>query len=99
MWTLLNVAVLLISVPFVASSGTFAWNVRSVVAPWATLIVQLTELAPLHNPAAVAGIDAARARFPGVPQVAAFDTAFHTSMPETIALYPLPWEWTTRWCT
>jgi acetate kinase len=60
-------------------------------------IAQLTELAPLHNPAAVAGIDAARARLPGIPQVAAFDTAFHTSMPETIALYPLPWEWTTRW--
>ena len=60
-------------------------------------IAQLAELAPLHNPAAVAGIDAARARLPGVPQVAAFDTAFHASMPEAIALYPLPWEWTTRW--
>ena len=60
-------------------------------------IAQLAELAPLHNPAAVAGIDAARARLPGVPQVAAFDTAFHASMPEATALYPLPWEWTTRW--
>ena len=60
-------------------------------------IAQLAELAPLHNPAAVAGIDAARARLPGVPQVAAFDTAFHRSMPEATALYPLPWEWTTRW--
>jgi len=60
-------------------------------------IAQLAELAPLHNPAAVAGIDAARARFPGVPQVAAFDTAFHASMPQATALYPLPWEWTTRW--
>ena len=60
-------------------------------------IAQLTELAPLHNPAAVAGIDTARARFPGVPQVAAFDTAFHASMPEATALYPLPWEWSVRW--
>jgi acetate kinase len=60
-------------------------------------IAQLAELAPLHNPAAVAGIDAARVHLPGVPQVAAFDTAFHTTMPEATALYPLPWEWTARW--
>ena len=60
-------------------------------------ILRLAELAPLHNPAAVAGIDAARARLPGVPQVAAFDTAFHASMPEPAAIYPVPWEWTTRW--
>jgi acetate kinase len=60
-------------------------------------IARLAELAPLHNPAAVAGIDAARARFPDVPQVAAFDTAFHMTMPEATALYPLPWEWSTRW--
>jgi acetate kinase len=61
-------------------------------------IADLTDLAPLHNPAAVAGIDAARERFgPGVPQVAAFDTAFHASLPEAAAAYPLPWEWTQRW--
>ena len=60
-------------------------------------IAQLAELAPLHNPAAVAGIDAARARWPGVPQVAAFDTAFHMSMSEATALYPLPWDWSARW--
>jgi acetate kinase len=60
-------------------------------------IARLGELAPLHNPAAVAGIDAARQRFPGVPQIATFDTAFHASMPEAAAVYPVPWEWTTRW--
>jgi acetate kinase len=60
-------------------------------------IQELAELAPLHNPAALAGIDAARLRFPHVPQVAAFDTAFHASMPEAASLYPLPWDWTTRW--
>jgi acetate kinase len=61
-------------------------------------IADLTDLAPLHNPAAVAGIDAARERFgPDVPQVAAFDTAFHASLPEAAATYPLPWEWTQRW--
>src|SRR5438067_1822584 len=60
-------------------------------------ILALAELAPLHNPAAVAGIDAARVRFPNVPQIAAFDTAFHATLPEPAAVYPIPWEWTERW--
>jgi acetate kinase len=60
-------------------------------------IADLADLAPLHNPAAVAGIDAATERFgPDVPQVAAFDTAFHASLPPAAATYPLPWEWTER---
>ena len=60
-------------------------------------ISRLAELAPLHNPAALAGMEAARQRFPDVPQVATFDTAFHRDMPEPAAVYPVPWEWTTRW--
>jgi acetate kinase len=60
-------------------------------------IAELTDLAPLHNPAALAGIDAVSARLPNVPQVAAFDTAFHATIPEAAALYPLPWDWTQRW--
>lgn len=60
-------------------------------------IERLSRLAPLHNPAALAGIDAVSARFPDVPQVAAFDTGFHGDMPEAAATYPLPWDWTTRW--
>jgi acetate kinase len=60
-------------------------------------IAELSELAPLHNPAALAGIDAARHRFPDVPQVAAFDTAFHATIPEAAAIYGLPWDWTARW--
>jgi len=60
-------------------------------------IAALAELAPLHNPAALAGIDAALAALPGVPQVAAFDTAFHATIPEAAALYPIPWDWTQRW--
>jgi acetate kinase len=60
-------------------------------------IEELSELAPLHNPAALAGIDAARRQFPDVPQVAAFDTAFHRDMPEAAAVYPIPWDWTSRW--
>jgi acetate kinase len=50
----------------------------------------LTPLAPLHQPAALAGIRAAGGRWSGVPQVACFDTAFHASMPELARRLPLP---------
>ena len=52
-------------------------------------IADLGALAPLHNPAAVDGIDAARTLFPGVPHVAVFDTAFFTSLPEAARTYAL----------
>lgn len=47
-------------------------------------------LAPLHNPANLAGIRAARAALPGVPQVAVFDTAFHVRMPRRARTYAIP---------
>ena len=51
------------------------------------------ELAPLHNPANIKGILAAREIFGrGVPQVAVFDTAFHQTLPETAFLYALPYQ-------
>ncbi|MGZ4681659.1 MAG: acetate/propionate family kinase [Acidimicrobiales bacterium] len=50
----------------------------------------LVPLAPLHEPAAIAGIEAAMAALPDVPQVACFDTAFHHTMPEEAAHLPLP---------
>ncbi len=46
--------------------------------------------APLHNPPALALVHAAQKRFPGLPQVACFDTAFHASMPEVASVLPLP---------
>jgi len=61
------------------------------------LIADLCELAPLHNPAALAGIDATLKALPDVPQIAAFDTAFHATIPEAAAVYPIPWDWTERW--
>jgi acetate kinase len=60
-------------------------------------IAALADLAPLHNPAALAGIDAALAALPDLPQVAAFDTAFHHTIPEPAARYALPADWTERW--
>lgn len=57
-------------------------------------IEQITDLAPLHNPASVEGIRAARAFFGrDEPQVAVFDTAFHHTIPRHASLYAVPYEW------
>lgn len=53
-------------------------------------IRRLFDLAPLHNPPAILGITAAEKNMPGVPQVVAFDTAFHQTMEEKVFLYPIP---------
>lgn len=53
-------------------------------------IDDLAALAPLHNPVNLAGIRAARAVFPGVPNVAVFDTAFHRTLPPAATAYALP---------
>ena len=52
-----------------------------------------SHLAPLHNPANVAGIDAVRAILPDLPQVVVFDTAFHQTMPPHAFRYAVPEEW------
>jgi acetate kinase len=53
----------------------------------------LVPLAPLHNAVALKGLRAARRTWPGVPQVAVFDTAFHLGMPAVAARYAVPSEW------
>jgi acetate kinase len=60
-------------------------------------IEELTELAPLHNPASLAGITAAEQSLPGIPQVAAFDTAFHSTLSEAARTYAVPRKWTREW--
>jgi acetate kinase len=60
-------------------------------------IEALRELAPLHQPRALAGIDAVTEVLPDRPSVACFDTMFHATLPEAAAIYPIPTEWTTRW--
>jgi acetate kinase len=59
-------------------------------------IGDLTDLAPLHQPRALAGIAATRALLPEVPGVACFDTAFHAGLPPAAASYALPLSWTRR---
>lgn len=53
----------------------------------------LVDLAPLHLPASLAGLDAVGQAFPSVPAVACFDTAFHATLPEAATTYALPAEW------
>lgn len=50
------------------------------------------KLAPLHNPPVVKGIEACKKIMGDVPQVTVFDTSFHTTMPEHVYLFPLPYE-------
>lgn len=56
----------------------------------------LTPLAPLHQPKALAAIDAVERARPGLPAVACFDTAFHAGLPPGAATYALPREWRER---
>lgn len=56
-------------------------------------IASLNDLAPLHNPANIIGINAFRKALPSVIQVAVFDTTFHQTMPEVNFLYGTPYEW------
>lgn len=56
------------------------------------MIIQCSELAPLHNPANLKGIEAIEKSLPNVPQVAVFDTAFHQTMPDEAYMYALPYE-------
>jgi acetate kinase len=69
------------------------WVNREVKAA----IEQLSIFAPLHNPANLAGMEAIEQIFgPNIPQVAVFDTAFHSQLPPAAYVYPGPYEWLER---
>ena len=73
--------------------GGEKFNQSVVITPEVKeMIVKCAELAPLHNPANLKGIDAIEKTLPGVPQVAVFDTAFHQTMPDYAYMYALPYE-------
>lgn len=69
-----------------ASSVEITHDVESAV-------IELAELAPLHNPANMVGYRAFKKALPGARHVAVFDTAFHQTMTDDIYLYPLPYEY------
>ncbi len=56
-------------------------------------IERVASFAPLHNPINLAGIVAAEKVLPHTPQVAVFDTAFHSTMPDEASIYPGPYNW------
>ncbi len=60
-------------------------------------LAELTELAPLHQPPALAAIDEARRLLPALPHVACFDTAFHAGLPAPARTYALPKDWIVRY--
>jgi acetate kinase len=57
----------------------------------------ISDLAPLHNPRAIAGIHAVAEVLPQTPALACFDTAFHATLPAEAHTYALPREWNARW--
>jgi len=69
----------------------FASSVR-IDAPVIQALYDHVDLAPLHNPPNITGIEAVTAIFPNVPQVGVFDTAFHQTMPPHAYIYALPYE-------
>ena len=73
--------------------GGEKFNQSVVITPEVKeMIVKCIELAPLHNPANLKGIEAIEKTLPTVPQVAVFDTAFHQTMPDEAYMYALPYE-------
>ena len=73
--------------------GGEKFNKSVVITPEVKeMIVKCVELAPLHNPANLKGIEAVETALPGVPQVAVFDTAFHQTMPDEAYMYAIPYE-------
>ena len=57
------------------------------------VLKECTDLAPLHNPAGIMGIEACKKVMPGKPMVGVFDTAFHQTMPKENYIYPIPYEY------
>lgn len=60
-------------------------------------IEECIDLAPLHNPANITGINAFKEALPNTPQIAVFDTAFHQTMAPTEYLYAVPYEWSEKY--
>lgn len=60
-------------------------------------IDELSDLAPLHNPANLVGINTFEKMLPNAKNVAVFDTAFHQTMPASAYIYPIPYEWYTQY--
>lgn len=61
------------------------------------IVDDLSKIAPLHNPASIIGIKAAMSVIPDAVETLVFDTSFHQTMEEDVFLYPVPYEWYTKY--
>jgi acetate kinase len=80
----------------VVHGGPFKASVR-ITPDVRARIMELADLAPLHNPPSLETLAAAEAAMPNVPHVAVFDTAFHATLPPEAYTYPIPQRWTNDW--
>jgi len=81
----------------IVHGGSLYSSAVLVDAPVRRELEALTDLAPLHQPPALAALDAVSALMPGVPDVACFDTAFHATIPGSAATFALPADWREKW--
>ena len=81
----------------VVHGGAGAQDALSIDTDVRALIEDCTDYAPLHNPVNLAGIDAVARQFPHLPQVAVFDTAFHSQLPAVARYYAVPKQWRKDW--
>lgn len=80
----------------IVHGGNFTSSVR-ITSEVRSRINDLAMLAPLHNLPSLEALAAAEDRFPDVPQIAVFDTAFHATLPPEASTYPVPYGWTRDW--
>ncbi|HEY6389109.1 MAG TPA: acetate kinase [Candidatus Acidoferrum sp.] len=67
-----------------------------ITAEVRSAIASMSAFAPLHNRAELEGIDIVEKKFGVIPQIAVFDTSFHSQLPDAAAVYPGPYEWVSR---
>lgn len=67
-----------------------------ITADVRSAIARMSAFAPLHNCAELEGIDIVEKKFGAIPQIAVFDTSFHSQLPDAAAVYPGPYEWVSR---
>jgi len=80
----------------VVHGGPFTSSVQ-ITLEVRSRIMELADLAPLHNPPSLEALAAAEAELSNVPHVAVFDTAFHTTLAPEAFTYPVPVTWTRDW--
>jgi acetate kinase len=86
----------LAGIGFKAVHGGGAWDTAVVTDEVLTTMETFSDVAPAHNPAYVSAMRSLRDRLPDVPQVAAFETGFHRTIPEARQLFGIPYEWSSE---